>query len=67
MYMDFPCGRLKLLGTLVFPKSKYVVCRMSSGHVLLEDVFETLVRAGAGLEKGWRILWVLAAGICCYV
>ena len=51
MYIDFPCGRLKLLGTLVFPKSKYVVCRMASGHVLLEDVFETLVRPGAGHWK----------------
>ncbi len=46
MYLDFPAGRLKLLGTLVFPKSKYVVMRNGVGHVLCEDVFETMVRRG---------------------
>ena len=44
MYLDFPSGRIKLLGTLVFPKSKYVVMRNGVGQVLLEDFFETLVR-----------------------
>ena len=37
-------GRLKLLGTLVFPKGKYATLKPGSGHVLCEDVFETMVR-----------------------
>ena len=36
-------GRLKMLGTLVFPKGKYTTLKAASGHVLCEDVFETMV------------------------
>lgn len=44
MHIEFPNGRLKLLGTLVFPKSKYIVLKVASGHMLCEDVFESMVR-----------------------
>ena len=37
-------GRLKLLGTLVFPKAKYATLKAGTGHVLCEDVFENMVR-----------------------
>lgn len=44
MYLDFPQGRLKLFGSLVFPKSKYMVLRLGgSSSVLCEDVFENIV------------------------
>eukprot|EP00798_Chlamydomonas_sp_ICE-L_P016747 gene16747-23020_t len=44
MYIDFPNGgRLKVLGTLVFPKSKYMMLRPAGNTVLCEDVFESMI------------------------
>lgn len=46
MYMDFPNGRLKFTGTLLFPANKYLVLRLGGGPggaVLAEDVFESMV------------------------
>lgn len=44
MYLDFPQGRLKFLGTLVFPKSKYLMLKLGrADHVLCEDVFENMI------------------------
>jgi hypothetical protein len=44
-YIDFPSGRLKFFGTLVFPKNKYMVLKLgNTDSVLCEDVFETMVR-----------------------
>ena len=44
MYIDFPDGRLKLFGTLVFPKAKYMVLRAGgSAAVMCEDVFDNMV------------------------
>ena len=46
MYLDFEAGRLKLLGTLAFPKARYLVLRPGPNeHVLCEDVFESVIGA----------------------
>ena len=44
MYVDFPQGRLKFLGTIVFPKNKYMLLKFGQKEVLCEDVFENMVR-----------------------
>ena len=43
MYIEFPEGRLRLNGTLVFPKNKYVVLRLGNKEVLCEDVLESMI------------------------
>ena len=43
MYVDFPQGRLKFLGTIVFPKNKYMLLKFGQKDVLCEDVFENMV------------------------
>eukprot|EP00249_Psilotum_nudum_P023938 c29033_g1_i1 orf=594-2204(-) len=45
LYVDFPQGRLKLLGTIVYPKNKYLTLqfRPGSGNIVCEDCFESLV------------------------
>ena len=43
MYMEFPEGRLRLRGTLVFPKNKYLVLRLGNKDVLCEDVMESMI------------------------
>ena len=49
-----------MLGTLVFPKGKYATLKAASGHVLCEDVFETMVselRTGSGSAiQRWQTL-----------
>ena len=44
MYVDFPQGRLKFLGTIVFPKNKYMLLKFGQKDVLCEDIFENMVR-----------------------
>ena len=44
LYIDFPQGRLKFFGQLMFPKNKYMVLKAGSKDVLCEDVFDMLVR-----------------------
>lgn len=44
MYIDFPQGRLKFLGTIVFPKNKYMLLKFGQKDVLCEDIFENMVR-----------------------
>ncbi|KAL4855763.1 DNA-binding protein RHL1 [Chlorella vulgaris] len=51
MYLDFPRGRYKLFGTLVFPRNKYLVLKMGQKEVLCEDVLESMVV----FSEGW---WV---------
>ncbi|KAI7835747.1 hypothetical protein COHA_010352 [Chlorella ohadii] len=51
MYLDFPQGRYKLFGTLVFPRNKYLVLRMGQKEVLCEDVLESMIV----FSEGW---WV---------
>ena len=43
LYLNFPQGRLKLLGTLVYPKNKYMALSIGRRKVMCEDVFESLV------------------------
>lgn len=73
LYLDFPQGRLKLLGSLVFPRNKLLVLRAGQGDsVLAEDVFENVVGGlgGVGEGRGARGLMALGvlglmAGGCC--
>lgn len=44
LYVDFPQGRLKFLGTIVFPKNKYMLLKFGQKDVLCEDIFENMVR-----------------------
>ncbi|KDD76915.1 hypothetical protein H632_c68p1 [Helicosporidium sp. ATCC 50920] len=43
LYIEFPQGRLKLFGTLCFPRAKYIVLRSLSKSLLCEDVLESMV------------------------
>jgi hypothetical protein len=44
MYIDFPNGgRLKLFGTLLFPKNKYLVMKMGHKEVICEDILESMI------------------------
>eukprot|EP00879_Flechtneria_rotunda_P022876 GHRR01024179.1.p1 GENE.GHRR01024179.1~~GHRR01024179.1.p1 ORF type:complete len:284 (+),score=95.92 GHRR01024179.1:175-1026(+) len=45
-YLDFPNGRLKFNGTLLFPANKYMVLRLGGGPggaVLAEDICENMI------------------------
>ena len=56
LYFDFPSGRLKLTGTLTFPKAKYLLLKFGAKDVLCEDIFDTVVRfAGCFLS---HMSWV---------
>jgi hypothetical protein len=45
LYMDFPLGRFKFQGAIVYPNNKYMVLRLgSTRHIQCEDVFEHIVR-----------------------
>ena len=43
LYIDFPGGRLKFLGTLVFPANKYMVLKFGTRDILCEDVLDSMV------------------------
>ncbi|KAL2629673.1 hypothetical protein R1flu_014359 [Riccia fluitans] len=45
LYIDFPVGRLKLFGTIVYPKNKYLTMHFlpGRGDIVCEDCFESLV------------------------
>ncbi|GAB4813260.1 hypothetical protein N2152v2_000306 [Parachlorella kessleri] len=43
LYFDFPEGRLKLLGTLAFPRNKYMVLKLGPREALCEDVLESMI------------------------
>ncbi|ERN09413.1 DNA-binding protein RHL1 isoform X2 [Amborella trichopoda] len=45
LYIDFPQGRMKLFGTIVYPKNKYLTLQFARGskNVSCEDSFENLV------------------------
>ena len=45
LYVDFPQGRLKFLGTIIFPKNKYMLLKFGQKDVLCEDIFENMVRS----------------------
>ncbi|KAI3757106.1 hypothetical protein L6452_04639 [Arctium lappa] len=45
LYLDFPQGRMKLFGTIVFPKNRYLTLQFSKGgkNVMCEDYFDTMI------------------------
>ncbi|XP_024377040.1 uncharacterized protein [Physcomitrium patens] len=45
LYIDFPQGRLKLFGTIVYPINKYITMNFvrGAGSILCEDLFESMV------------------------
>lgn len=44
LYVDFPQGRLKFFGTIIYPKNKYLTLHFmrGSGNVVCEDSFDSL-------------------------
>ena len=45
LYIDFPEGRMKFRGTLMFPANKYMVLKVGNRDILCEDVFDSMVGA----------------------
>ncbi|KAI4370803.1 hypothetical protein MLD38_019113 [Melastoma candidum] len=45
LYMEFPQGQMKLFGTIVYPKNKYLTLQFSKGgkNVMCEDYFDAMV------------------------
>ncbi|XP_021747285.1 DNA-binding protein RHL1-like isoform X2 [Chenopodium quinoa] len=45
LYLDFPQGRMKLFGTIVYPKNRYLTLQFSRGgkNVMCEDWFDTMI------------------------
>ncbi|CAK0784859.1 hypothetical protein CVIRNUC_008064 [Coccomyxa viridis] len=43
LYLNFPEGRLKFLGTLMFPTNKYMVLKVGTRDILCEDLFDSMV------------------------
>lgn len=45
LYLDFPQGQVKLFGTIVFPKNRYLTLQFSRGgkNVMCEDYFDNMI------------------------
>ncbi|XP_058779406.1 DNA-binding protein RHL1 isoform X2 [Vicia villosa] len=45
LYLDFPQGRMKLFGTILYPKNKYLTLQFSRGgkSVMCEDYFDNMI------------------------
>ncbi|CAN6463394.1 unnamed protein product [Victoria cruziana] len=45
LYIDFPQGRMKLFGTIIYPKNKYLTLQLAktSKSIVCEDWFENMV------------------------
>lgn len=43
MYIDFPEGRMKFFGTLMFPANKYMVLKFGAKGIICEDILESMV------------------------
>ncbi|PIA35437.1 hypothetical protein AQUCO_03500067v1 [Aquilegia coerulea] len=45
LYLDFPQGRVKMFGTIVYPKNRYLTLHFSKGgkNVMCEDHFDNMV------------------------
>ncbi|XP_052181179.1 DNA-binding protein RHL1-like isoform X2 [Diospyros lotus] len=45
LYLEFPQGRMKLFGTIVYPKNRYLTLQFSKGgkNVMCEDYFDTMI------------------------
>lgn len=66
LYIDFPEGRLKFFGTLVFPRNRYLVLRLGQKDIICEDVLENMVRLPdpAVAEAGKRVKLLFVATGC---
>ncbi|XLS58562.1 hypothetical protein HN51_008317 [Arachis hypogaea] len=45
LYLDFPQGQMKLFGTIVYPKNRYLTLQFSKGgkNVMCEDSFDNMI------------------------
>lgn len=45
LYLDFPQGRMKLFGTILYPKNRYLTLQFSKGgkSVMCEDYFDNMI------------------------
>ncbi|MED6181127.1 hypothetical protein PIB30_016656 [Stylosanthes scabra] len=45
LYLDFPQGQMKLFGTIVYPKNRYLTLQFSRGgkNVMCEDSFDNMI------------------------
>lgn len=45
LYLDFPQGQVKLFGTIVYPKNRYLTLQFSKGgkNVMCEDYFDNMI------------------------
>ncbi|CAI0400293.1 unnamed protein product [Linum tenue] len=45
LYLDFPQGRMKLFGTIIYPKNRYLTLQFSRGgkNVMCEDYFDNMI------------------------
>ncbi|CAM8943852.1 unnamed protein product [Rhodiola kirilowii] len=45
LYLDFPQGRMKLFGTIMYPNNRYLTLQFSRGgkNVICEDSFDTMI------------------------
>ncbi|TYJ99067.1 DNA-binding protein RHL1 isoform X2 [Cucumis melo var. makuwa] len=45
LYLDFPQGRMKLFGTIMYPKNRYLTLQFSKGgkNVTCEDCFDNMI------------------------
>ncbi|KAI5445098.1 hypothetical protein KIW84_013377 [Lathyrus oleraceus] len=45
LYLDFPQGRMKLFGTILYPKNRYLTLQFSRGgkSVMCEDYFDNMI------------------------
>lgn len=43
LYLEFPHGRMKLFGTIVYPKNRYLTLQFAKKSVLCEDTFDSMI------------------------
>ncbi|XP_074269549.1 DNA-binding protein RHL1 [Silene latifolia] len=54
LYLEFPQGRMKLFGTIVYPKNRYLTLQFSKGgkNVICEDCFDNVIVFSEGYWVG---------------
>lgn len=60
-YFCFSQGKMKLFGTIIFPKNRYLTLQFSRGgkNVMCEDNFDTMVSVLVMFRYGYSILLVV--------
>lgn len=58
LYLDFPQGRMKLFGTILYPENRYLTLQFSRGgkNVMCEDYFDNMIIFSDGWWIGKRRL-----------